>query len=112
MAVRGERKQLVEESRKAEQARDLLRGLERHLKEEDCPEDTERDLERLERLEGSFPEGHIVRLLIESAVGSARARGATKAGSDVSRSRSAIEGRISTLQGAISRLDALDRLDA
>lgn len=69
--------------------------------------DLENHLARLDRLAGSLPEGHNVRLLIESAVGSARARDARKAGSDVSRSRSAVEGRISTLlQGTIGGLDA------
>jgi hypothetical protein len=96
------REQMVEELRKQEQARDLLREVEGRLKGEDSPE-VEDHLTRLERLAGSFPEGHMARLLIESAVGSARARDARKAGSDVSRSRSAIEGEISTLHGALSR---------
>ncbi len=109
--MQGRREQLVEELRKAERARDLLRELERRLKEEDRP-DLEQHLTRLEQLEQSLPESHNVRLLVESAVGSARARGARKAGSDVSRSRSVIEGRISTLRGTISRVDALSRLDA
>ena len=69
-----------------------LQGLEEHL-------------EQLERWAGSWPEGHMPRLLIESAVGSARARDPIRAGSNVSRSRSAIEGEISTLRGEISRLD-------
>jgi hypothetical protein len=96
------REQMVEELRKLEQARDLLRDLEGRLKGEDRPE-VEDHLTRLERLAGSFPEGHMARLLIESAAGSVRARDARKAGSEVSRSRSAIEGRISTLRGYLSR---------
>lgn len=75
-------------------------------REEENRPDLENHLARLDRLAGSLPEGHNVRLLIESAVGSARARDARKAGSDVSRSRSAVEGRISTLQGTIGSLDA------
>jgi hypothetical protein len=62
-----------------------------------------RERTNLERLAGSFPEGHMARLLIESAVGSARMRDARKAGSEVSRSRSAIEGSISTPRGSLSR---------
>ena len=104
------REQLAEELRKSERARDLLRELERRLKEEDRP-DLERHLTQLDRLAQSLPEPHSVRLLIESAVGSARAHRARKAGSDVSRSRSVIEGRISTLGGTISRLDALSSMD-
>jgi hypothetical protein len=51
--------------------------------------------------------------LIEEAVGAARTGDSIKAGSDVSRSRSAIEGEISSLlQGAIqgvqARLDLLE----
>ncbi len=96
------REQMVEELRKQEQARDLLREVERRLnpKGEDN-QDVEDHLNRLERLAGSFPEDHMARLLIESAVGSARTYRASKAGSDVSRSRSAIEGRISTLRGSL-----------
>ena len=66
------REQLVEEIRIAERARGLLAGL--------------------ERLAGSLPEAHPVRLLAESAVGSARVRGAGYAGSAASRSRSKTEG--------------------
>ena len=109
-AMQGRREQLIEELRKSEQARDLLRELERRLKGEDRP-DLERHLTQLDGLAEGLPEPHSVRLLIESAVGSARARGARKAGSDVSRSRSVIEGRISTLGGTISRLDALSSMD-
>jgi hypothetical protein len=95
------REQMIEELRKQVQARDLLREVEGRLKAED-PE-LEDHLTRLERLAESFPEGHMVRLLIESAVGSARARDAIKASAEVSRSRSAIEGEISTLRGVLNR---------
>lgn len=104
------REQLVEEIRKAEQARDLLTELERRLKEEKSPE-LEQHLAQLDRLAQSLPEGHNVRLLVESAVGSARTRGARRAGSATSRSRSKTEGRISTLRGTLSRQDAFSRLD-
>ena len=50
-----------------------------------------------------MPEADRIRWFIESAVGSARADRSVKAGSDVSRSRSAVEGEISTLQGTIDR---------
>lgn len=98
-----EREQMVEELRKQEQARDLLREAERRLgpKGPDSPE-LEDQLTQLERLAESLPEDHMARLLIESAVGSARGREARKSGSDISRARSAIEGRISTLRGALS----------
>ena len=89
--MQGRREQIIEELRKQEQARNLLRELERRLKEEERPE-LEEHLARLERLGESLPEGHMARLLIESAVGSARARDASKSGSDVSRCRPAIEG--------------------
>ncbi len=94
------RGQLVERLRKAEQARDLLRELERLLKEEDSPE-LERTLEQLDRLAQPLPEADRIRWFIESAVGSARADQSAKAGTDVSRSRSAIEGELSTLRGTI-----------
>ncbi len=94
------RGQLVERLRKAEQARDLLRELERLLKEEDSPE-LERTLEQLDRLAQPLPEADRIRWFIESAVGSARADRSAKAGTDVSRSRSAIEGELSTLRGTI-----------
>ena len=93
------REQLVEEIRIAEQARDLLAGLERRLKERDRS-DLEEHLGHLERLAGSLPEEHTVRLLADSAVRSARTRGAGYAGSAASRSRSVTEGRISTLRGS------------
>ena len=91
------REQLVEEIRIAERARDLLAGLERRLKERDRS-NLEKHLGRLERLAGSLPEAHTVRLLAEEAVRSTRTRGAGYAGSAASRSRSKSEGRISTLR--------------
>lgn len=94
------RGQLVERLRKAEQARDLLRELERLLKKEDSPE-LERTIEQLDRLAQPLPEADRIRWFIESAVGSARTDRAAKAGTDVSRSRSAIEGELSTLRGTI-----------
>lgn len=94
--------QMTEELRKLEEARDLLREVEGHLREGDNAE-VEEHLARLERLAQSLPEGHTARLLIESAVGSARAHRAGKAFSDVSRSRSAIEGEISSLRGLVNR---------
>ena len=105
------REQLVEEIRIAERARDLLAGLERRLKERERS-DLEEHLGHLERLAGSLPEAHTVRLLAESAVRSARTRGAGYAGSAASRSRSITEGRISTLRGLLSRQDAFARIDA
>src|SRR5215211_3303522 len=102
------RDQLVEEIRIAERARDLLAGLERRLKERDRS-----DLEEhLERLAGSLPEAHTVRLLAEEAVRSARARGAGYAGCAASRSRSKTEGRLSTLRGMLARHDAFASMDA
>jgi hypothetical protein len=89
---------MLEELRKEERARDLLRELECRLKGEDRSE-LEDHLTQLERLAESWPEAHIVRLRIERAVGSVRTRDAIRAGSDVSRSRSAIEGEIMTLRG-------------
>ena len=85
------RELLVEEIRIAERARGLLAGLERRLKETDRS-DLEEHLGQLERLAGSLPEAHSVRLLAESAVGSARVRGAGYAGSAASRSRSKTRG--------------------
>jgi hypothetical protein len=90
---------LLEELRKAEQARDLLSEVERRLGAGDT--EVEGPLTQLEQLAQFYPEAHSIRFLIESAVGSARTRSSIKAGSDVSRSRSAIEGEISTLQVAI-----------
>jgi hypothetical protein len=105
------REQLVEEIRIAEQARDLLAGLERRLKEKDRS-DLEEHLGHLERLAGSLPDEHTVRLLAEEAVRAARDRGAGYAGSAASRSRSKTEGRISQLRGLLSRQDAFARIDA
>lgn len=87
------REHLIEELRKARQARDLLRELEPHLTEEKASE-LEVHLRRLEQLAQSLPEAHIVRLVIESALEP------SEKGS-VSRARSAIEGEISTLEGAL-----------
>jgi len=97
-AVHERREQLVEEIRTAERARELLVGLERRLKQRER-KDLEEHLGHLERLAGSLPEAHPVRLLVESAVRSARTRGAGYAGSAASRSRSNTEGRLSTLRG-------------
>src|ERR671910_1025272 len=105
------RELLVEVIRIAERGRDLLAGLERRLKERDRS-DLEEHLGHLERLAGSLPEAHPVRLLVESAVRSARARGAGYAGSAASRSRSKTEGRLSALRGSLSRLEAFAGMDA
>jgi hypothetical protein len=105
------REQLVEEIRTAQRALELLAGLERRLKERDRS-DLEEHLGHLERLAGSLPEAHPVRLLVEGAVRSARARGAGYAGSAASRSRSKTEGRLSTLRGSLSRLEAFASIDA
>jgi hypothetical protein len=102
MDAQERREQMTEELRKLEQARDLLREVEGRLRGEDSSE-VEDHLGRLERLAGSWPEGHMARLVIESAVGSARMHRAGKAYSDVSRSRSTIEGEISTLRGLVNR---------
>ena len=67
------REQMVEELRKAEQARDLLGEVERHLSA-GHQEGLERYLTQLERLAQSYPKQQTTRLLIESAVGSARTR--------------------------------------
>jgi hypothetical protein len=111
-AVHEQRERLVQEIRTAERARELLVGLERRLKKERDRKDLEEHLGHLERLAGSLPEAHPVRLLVESAVWSARTRGAGYAGSAASRSRSKSEGRLSTLRGSLSRLDAFARIDA
>ena len=84
---------MLEELRRAEQARDLLRELEHNLSEEKGPEFARR-VRQLEQLAQSLPEAHIVRLVIESALGPSEV-------GNVSRARSAIEGEISTLQGAL-----------
>jgi hypothetical protein len=97
------REQLLQELRKAEQARDLLSELERLLKEENLQEeslkegnrpDLGRYVTQLERLAQSLPEGHSVRLLIESAI-------RPEMVGNVGRARSALEGDISTLRGAL-----------
>lgn len=93
--------QMTEELRKQERARDLLRELERRLKGQEHPE-LEEHLAQLERLSESLPEAHMARLVIESAVGSVRTRDARKSGSDVSRARSVMEGRVSTLRGSLN----------
>jgi hypothetical protein len=96
------REQMAERLRNAEQARDILTELERRLKRKDGPE-LERLLSQLERLAEPLPEADRIRWFIESAAGSARAGRAGKAGTEVSRSRSAIEGEISTLRGTLDR---------
>jgi len=105
------RERLIEELRKAEQARELLEGLERHLNNRDSV-DLENHLRQMDRLAGSQPEGDIMRLVVENAAGHARARGAGKAGSVASRSRLKTEGRISTLRGILDRENALASTDA
>jgi hypothetical protein len=105
------REQLVEEIRTAQRALELLAGLERRLKERDHS-DLEEHLGHLERLAGSLLEAPPVRLLVEGAVRCARARGAGYAGSAASRSRSKTEGRLSTLRGSLSRLEAFASIDA
>jgi hypothetical protein len=102
---------LVEEIRMAERAQELLAGLEWRLKERDRS-DLEEHLGQLERLAGSLPEAHTVRLLVEDAVRSARARGAGYAGSAASRSRSKTEGRLSTLRGLLDCQEAFAGMDA
>jgi hypothetical protein len=87
------REQLLEELRRAEQARDLLSVLEHNLSKENSPE-LAPHVRRLEQLAQSLPEAHIVRLVIESALGPSEV-------GNVSRARSAVEGEISTLQGAL-----------
>jgi hypothetical protein len=91
--VQERREQLLEELRKAEQARDLLRTLEQNLSKEKSP-DLAPHVRRLEQLAQSLPDDHMVRLVIESALGPSEY-------GNVSRARSAVEGEISTLQGAL-----------
>ena len=98
MQERNER--LAERLRTAEQARDLLVDLERRLEGENDPE-LERLLGQLDQLAQSLPDADRVRWFVESGAGSARARDARKAETDVSRSRSAKEGKISTLRGTL-----------
>jgi uncharacterized protein (UPF0216 family) len=87
------REHLLEELSKAEQALALLRELEPHLTQSKGKElaDHERALKQLAQ---SLPEDHIVRLVIESALEPSNV-------GTVSRARSALEGEISTLQGAL-----------
>jgi hypothetical protein len=87
------REQLLQELRKAEQARELLSELERLLMIENHPE-LGRNLTQLKQLAQSLPEGHSVRLLIESAI-------RPEMVGSVSRARSALEGEVSTLRGAL-----------
>ena len=96
--------QMLEELRKAQQARDLISELERRLSAGNA--DLENLLRQLEQLGESLPESDPIRLLIEEALGAARSGDSIKAGSDVSRSRSAIEGEISSLRGAIEGVQA------
>ena len=102
---------LVEELRIAERARELLAELERRLKNREHA-DLENHLRQLDQLAGSLPEGHVVRLVVENAAAHARARGAGKAGSVASRSRSKTEGRVSTLRGILDRQDAFASMEA
>lgn len=88
------REQLLQELRKTAQARELLSELECLLKEENHPE-LGRRLRQLEQLARSLPEGHTVRLLIESAIRPERV-------GSVRRARSALEGEVSTLRGALN----------
>ena len=96
--------QMLEELRKAEHSRDLMSELERRLSAGNT--DLENLLRQLEQLGQSLPQSDPIRLLIEDAAGAARTRDSIKAGSDVSRSRSAIEGEISSLRGAIQGVQA------
>jgi hypothetical protein len=88
------RGQLLQELRKAAQARELLSELECLLKEENHPELGRRQ-RQLKQVAQSLPEGHIVRLLIESAIRPERV-------GSVRRARSALEGKVSTLRGALN----------
>jgi hypothetical protein len=96
--------QMLDELGKAEQAQALLSELERRLSAGNA--DLENPLRQLEQLGQSLPQSDPIRLLIEEAVGAARTGDSIKAGSDVSRSRSAIEGEISSLRGAIEGVQA------
>ena len=98
------RDEMVKELRKAEQAHQLLSEVERRLAGENTG--VEELLRQLEQLERSLPEDDSIRLLIESAVGSARTRSSMKAGSEVARSRSVIGGEISRLRGTIEGIDS------
>ena len=88
------REQLLQELRKAAQARDLLSELECLLKEANHPE-LGCNLTQLKQLAQSFPEGHSVRLLIESAI-------RPEMVGSVRRARSALEGEVSTLRGVLN----------
>jgi hypothetical protein len=98
------RDEMVKELRKAEQAHQLLSEVERRLAGENTG--VEELLSQLEQLERSLPEDDSIRLLIESAVGSARTRSSMKAGSEVARSRSVVGGEISRLRGTIEGIDS------
>jgi hypothetical protein len=89
-----QREQLLQELRKAAQARELLSELECLLKEENHP-DLGRCLRQLKQLAPSLPEGHIVRLLIESAI-------RPEMVGSIGRARSALERKVSTLRGALN----------
>lgn len=88
------REQLLQDLRKSEQARELLSELECLLKEEYHPE-LGRKLTQLKQLAQSLPEGHSARLLVESAI-------RPEMVGSVSRARSALEGEVSTLRGALN----------
>ena len=88
-----QREHLLEELRKAEQALTLLKLLEPHLTERKGKE-LEGHVRALKQLAQSLPQDHIVRLVIESALEPSNV-------GTVSRARSALEGEISTLQGAL-----------
>ena len=88
-----QRAHLLEELRKAEQALTLLKELEPHLTDRKGRE-LEGHVRALKQLAQTLPEGHIVRSEIESALEPSNV-------STVSRARSALEGEISTLQGAL-----------
>ena len=88
-----QREHLLEELRKAEQALTLLKELEPHLTQRKGKE-LEDHVRALQQLAKSLPGDHIVRLVIESALEPSNV-------GTVSRARSALEGEISTLQGAL-----------
>jgi hypothetical protein len=88
-----QREHLLEELRKAEQALTLLKLLEPHLTQRKGKE-LEGHVRALQQLAQSLPGDHIVRLVIESALEPSNV-------GTVSRARSALEGEISTLQGAL-----------
>ena len=70
------RDEIVQELRKAEQAHQLLSEVERRLAGENTG--VEELLSQLEQLERSLPEDDSIKLLIESAVGSAGTRSSMK----------------------------------